>query len=211
MAKTVELLLTESIETLGIVGDVVKVRTGFARNYLLPRDMATVPSEEKIKALASKRAEAERNLAELRKQRESMVEKLDGLELVIERSCNDQGLLYGSVTQQEVATLLQGQGFAIRARDVRLGQTIKRVDSYEIHIKPESDLEAIIKLKVNADRPLEMHKEPVAAEAPVPAAEGAEAEAPAPKAKGKEKAKDAAPAAEEPKVKGKPKAKKADA
>ena len=158
MAKTVELLLTETVESLGIVGDVVKVRTGFARNYLLPRELATAPSEEKIKALATKRADAERHVAEQRQAREQMIEKLDGVEVTLERSCNDQGLLYGSVTQQDVASALNAMGFAVRPRDVRLQTTIKRIDSYEVPIKPESDLEAVVKLWVVADRELNLDK-----------------------------------------------------
>lgn len=155
MPKTQQLLLTENVENLGIVGDVVKVRSGFARNYLLPRELATEPSEEKIQALAARRAEAERQLVELRKQRESMISKLDNYELTLQRACNDQGLLYGSVTQHDIALALRDAGFDVRDRDVRLGQTIKRIDSYEITVKPESDLEASIKVWVVADRKLE--------------------------------------------------------
>ena len=155
MPKTLQLLLTENVENLGIVGDVVKVRSGFARNYLLPRELATEPSEEKVQALAARRAEAERQLIELRKQREGMISKLDNYELTLQRACNDQGLLYGSVTQHDIALALRDAGFDVRDRDVRLGQTIKRIDSYEITVKPESDLEASIKLWVVADRKLE--------------------------------------------------------
>ncbi|MGE3107827.1 MAG: 50S ribosomal protein L9 [Phycisphaerales bacterium] len=158
MAKTLELLLTENVDNLGIVGDVVKVRTGYARNFLLPRSLATTPSEEMIKSLAAKRADAERQLAELRKAREGMIEKLQGFELQLIRSCNDLGILYGAVTQQDIAKALSEKGFGIRARDVRLPHAIKRVDTYEVHIKFESDLEAIVKLWVMPDRKLEEEK-----------------------------------------------------
>ena len=113
MAKSLKLLLTENVDSVGIVGDVVNVRVGFARNFLLPRDLATQPSEEKVKALASKRAEAERMLAEQRKQREATIGKLQGYELSLTRSCNDQGILYGAITQQDVATALGEAGFAV--------------------------------------------------------------------------------------------------
>lgn len=156
MAKTLNLLLTENVENLGIVGDVVKVRSGYARNYLLPRDLATEPTQEKITALAARRAEAEKELAEVRAQREGMINRLDGHEITIERSTNDQGLLYGSVTQKDIAEALQAEGFDVRVRDVRLGQTIKRIDSYEITVKPESDLEATVKVWVVSDRKLDI-------------------------------------------------------
>lgn len=159
MSKTLEVLLTENVEPLGIVGDVVHVKSGYARNYLFPRGYADFPSEEKIKELAARRAEAEKQMAELRAQRASMVERLEDHELTLERACNDQGLLYGSVTQQDIATVLEEQGFMIRARDVRLSHTIKRIDSYEILIKPDQDLEATIKLWVVADRKLDLDDE----------------------------------------------------
>lgn len=156
MAKTIQLLLTETVENLGIVGDVVTVRSGYARNFLLPRQLATDPSEEKIKALAERRAEAERDMAQRRQQRAEMIQKLEGFEATIERSCNDQGLLYGSVTQQDVVSLLAEHGYTLTPRDVRLTQTIKRIDSYEVLIKLDQDLESSIKLWVVSDRPLDL-------------------------------------------------------
>lgn len=152
MPKNVQLLLVESVENLGIVGDVVKVRTGYARNYLLPRQLATTPSEELISSLSAKRAEAERQLAEQRKMREDIVQKLDAGEFTIARPCNDMGVLYGAVTQQDIATMLAEHGHGVRPRDVRLPQAIKRVDKYEVHIRFEADLEAVIKLDVQPDR-----------------------------------------------------------
>lgn len=158
MAKTFNLLLTETVDSLGIVGDVVKVRAGYARNYLLPRDLATTPTDEKIAELAARRAEAQRQIELHRKQRVDMIEKLEGYELTLVRSCNDQGLLYGSVTQADIAEGLAAAGFAVRVRDVRLGQAIKRIDSYEVHIKPEADLEATVKLWVVSDRKLDIDR-----------------------------------------------------
>tara|TARA_R110000782_G_scaffold101029_10_gene187573 strand:- start:70649 stop:71212 length:564 start_codon:yes stop_codon:yes gene_type:complete len=159
-SKHVKLLLTENVDSLGIVGDVVRVRTGYARNYLLPFGLATSPSEELIKDLASKRAEAEKELAALRKSREAMISKLHGQELTMVRACNDQGHLYGSVTQQDIASALQEVGFDIKPREVRLPGTIKRVDTFDIHIKVDSDLGADVKLWVVADRALDADAEP---------------------------------------------------
>lgn len=154
MPKNMKLLLIENVDSLGIVGDVVNVRTGFARNFLLPRGLATTPSEELVASLAAKRAEAERQVALLRTQREETTEKLRGVALELIRSCNDQGILYGAITQQDVATELTGRGYAVKPRDVRLPGSIKRVDSYEIHIKLDSDLDAMIRLTVKPDREL---------------------------------------------------------
>ena len=154
--KNIQLLLKENVENLGIVGDVVNVRLGYARNYLLPRDLAMAPSQDAIDALAEKRKAAEAELARLRGEREAMVEKLQGFELTLERSCNDQGVLYGAVTQQDIAkSLNENPEFQIRPRDVRIAQGIKRIDTYEVSIRPEADLEATIKVWVVADRTIE--------------------------------------------------------
>jgi large subunit ribosomal protein L9 len=155
MARNVKLLLTENVDSLGIVGDIVNVRVGYARNYLLPFGYATTPSDELVAELAEKRAQAEQQLAERRKQREEMIGKLDGQELTLIRACNDQGQLYGSVTQQDIASALKEVGFTVAPREVRLPTTIKRVDTFDIHIKVDTDLEADIKLWVVADRELE--------------------------------------------------------
>ncbi len=158
-SKNVELLLLENVDSLGIVGDVVTVRTGYARNYLLPRGLATAPSQELIAQLADKRAKAEAQRAAMRAEREKMVGKLNDYRLTVTKSCNDQGLLYGSVTQQDIADLLNQQGFQVVPRDVRIGQTIKRVGEFEITVKPERDLEATVVLVVESDSPLEVFDE----------------------------------------------------
>jgi large subunit ribosomal protein L9 len=200
MPKTFQLLLTESVEALGIVGDVVTVRSGFARNFLLPRNLATTPSPEKIAALAVKRADAERHVAEVRKHREEMVEKLEGFQVTLERTTNDQGLLYGSITQQDLANALKTAGFTVRPRDVRITQTIKRIGDYDVTIKPEADLEATVKLHVKSDRVLDLHKHDHPAEAPAAASPDA---AHAAEAEEKPKGKKAKPAEAPEPVKGK--------
>jgi large subunit ribosomal protein L9 len=154
MAKSLKLLLVENVESLGIVGDVVNVRTGYARNYLLPRSLATQPSDDKIKELAGKRAVAQKEVEALRSARVALNDKLKGTELTLIRSCNDQGILYGAITQQDLAASLKEQGFAVNARDIRIPQTIKRVDSFDIHVKLDTDLDQIIKVHVKPDRDL---------------------------------------------------------
>lgn len=149
--KTVELLLVENVESLGIVGDVVNVKTGYARNYLLPMGFATEPSEELMGQLAERRKEAQEQMAALRADREKMVSSIDGTTLTVERACNDQGHLYGSVTQQDISALVAAMGHPVRDRDVRLGQVIKRVGEYDVVVKPEQDLEATVRLVVEPE------------------------------------------------------------
>ena len=155
MARDITLLLLENVDNLGIVGDVVKVKAGYARNYLLPRELATAPDDELIKQLAARRAEAEKEVATLRASREEMAGKLDGQEITMVRACNDQGVLYGAVTQQDIAKALQTLGFDVKPREVRLPFAMKRIDNYEVLLKFAADLESHIRVFVEPDRTID--------------------------------------------------------
>ena len=154
--KNVELLLLDNVSNLGIVGDVVKVKTGYARNYLLPMGLATTPSDAAVKRLAARRAEVAAEMAKLRKEQEALIEKINDFELTLERSANDQGVLYGGVTQHEIAEALRAEGFdMIEDRHVRIGDQIKRLDSYHIPVVIDKELKAEIKLWIVSDKPAE--------------------------------------------------------
>lgn len=173
MTKSLKLLLIENVDSLGIVGDVVSVRSGYARNFLIPRALATQPSEDKVKELASRRVTAQKQVEDQRSGRIALNEKLKGVELTLVRACNDMGILYGAVTQQDLAAALKEQGFHVLARDVRIPQTIKRIDHFDIHIKLDSDLDQTVKVHIKPDRELANNA------AGAPGAEGAEGAGPA--------------------------------
>ena len=153
--KQIDLLLLDNVANLGIVGDVVKVKAGYARNFLVPRGLATIPTEGAIQRLAARRAEVEAELKALREKNEGIIAKLEGHEITMMRSENEQGILYGGVTQHEIAEMLREEGFAIEDRHVRIGDQIKRLDSYEIPVVIEKDLKTEIKLWVVSDKPAE--------------------------------------------------------
>ena len=154
--KQIELLLLDNVSNLGIVGDVVKVKPGYARNYLLPHGLATPPSAPAIKRLAARRAEVAAEMAQIRKEHESLIEKINEFELTVMRSANEQGVLYGGVTQHEIAQCLRDEGFGmIEDRHVRVGDQIKRLDSYQIPVVIDKELKAEIKLWVVSDKPAE--------------------------------------------------------
>lgn len=155
MARPVELLLLRTIENLGIVGDIVKVRAGFARNYLLPHALAETPTPEKIEALKDARAKAQANVNAQRATREATIQKLDGYTLKLVRSCNDQGLLYGSTTQRDISDALVAVGFPVDMRAVRLATPFRRIGSYHCTIQFDRDLKVDITIDVAADRQLE--------------------------------------------------------
>lgn len=173
--KQIELLLLDNVDNLGIVGDVVKVRPGYARNFLLPRALATKPSQGAIARLADRRAKVEAEMKARRSDMEKLVERLAGHELTMQRAANEQGILYGGVSQHDVAEALRAEGFAVEDRFVRLGEQIKRLDSYQIPVVIEKDLKTEIKLWVVSDKPaeeLEAEAQPAAEEAGVGAADG---------------------------------------
>ena len=153
--KNIQLLLNESIEHLGIVGDVVTVKPGYARNYLLPLGIAEVPTEEKIEALKELRKTAKAELEALRAQRVDTIGKLGNIVVKLTRSCNDQGVLYGSVTQRDISDALGEGDLMVDERAVRLNQPIRHVGSYTVLIQFERDLKAEIGIEVLADRTLD--------------------------------------------------------
>lgn len=158
-AKKVKLLLNRNVEDLGIVGDIVKVRPGFARNYLLPQALAEAPTPSKIERLKEARAAAMAELARLRQDREGLIARMKDVAITIQRSCNDQGLLYGSVTQRDISDALMTAGYGVDVRAVRLSQSIRRVGDYHVPIQFDKDLRADITLKVEPDRAFIEEKE----------------------------------------------------
>lgn len=196
MARTIELLLLRNVENLGIVGDVVDVKPGYARNYLLPHALAEHPTAEKIDSLKDARAKAQAELAALRKNREQTITKLTEHKITLVRSCNDQGVLYGSITQRDIADALAAEGFHVDMRSVRLSQPFRRIGSYHCLIQFERDLKADITIDVKADRVLEsmIEAERAAREAAEAAKESDESPAPKSEKPAKEPAAEAKPA-----------------
>jgi large subunit ribosomal protein L9 len=176
--RKVELLLNRTIENLGLVGDVVKVKPGFARNYLLPHGFAEAPTPEKIEALKHLRAAAQAELAKLRAAREALIARMEGVSIKLIRSVNDQGVLYGAVTQRDISDQLVADGYTVDMRAVRLQNPIRRIGSYSCIIQLDRDLKTEVGIEVLPDRTLEIMTAAADAEEAAPAPE-AEAEAPA--------------------------------
>jgi large subunit ribosomal protein L9 len=120
-----EVILLERIEKLGQMGDVVNVRSGFARNYLLPQKKAVTANEESRKQFEAKRAQLEAQNLERRKDAEQVAKKLDGLFVVMIRQAGDAGQLYGSVNARDIANAVTEAGFTVERRQINLDQPIK--------------------------------------------------------------------------------------
>ncbi|MCL4210335.1 MAG: 50S ribosomal protein L9 [Phycisphaeraceae bacterium] len=157
--KSLELLLIENVENLGIVGDVVKVRSGYARNFLLPHGLAEAPTKKRLAELQERRKRVQEELAQQRQARVALHARMAGLEVRITRSCNDQGMLYGSVSQRDISDALIEAGYDVPIRAVRLGQPIKRVGDYHVPIQFERDLRCDITLHVDPDHAIGEERE----------------------------------------------------
>ncbi|RLS22263.1 MAG: 50S ribosomal protein L9 [Planctomycetota bacterium] len=154
-SKKIELLLNRTIENLGLVGDVVKVKPGFARNYLLTHGFAEAPTQEKIEALKDRRAQAQAELSKLRSEREALMARMEGAAIKLIRSVNDQGVLYGAVTQRDISDQLVVDGFMVDMRAVRLQNPIRRIGQYSCLIQLDRDLKTELTIDVLPDRALE--------------------------------------------------------
>ncbi len=189
MSRSTKVLLSESVRHVGRVGDVVDVKPGFARNYLIPKGLAVEPTKANLKKVEERKKEIERQEKELRAKQEQIISKLNGLEIALERRANEQGHLFGSVTATDIALALEGQGFAVEASDINLPGKLDMIEKYTVEVKFADDLSTDIKVWVAPDADSkaamdEFAKTKAAAEAekaaaaaaatPAPAAESAE-------------------------------------
>lgn len=151
MSKNVKLLLKESIRSVGRVGDVVEVSAGYARNYLLPHDLAVEPTPNNLKKVEARKQEIEKVERERREQQAALIGQLAGVEVMLERRANEMGHLYGAVSATEISKALQAQGFNILPDDVNLPGKLDRINTYPVMIRFTDELQAEIKVWVNPD------------------------------------------------------------
>jgi large subunit ribosomal protein L9 len=151
MPTSIKLLLKESIKHVGKVGDVVEVSPGYARNYLLPQDLAVKPTPGNIKKIELRRQEIEKQEREHRAQQAALIKQLEKVEVNLDRRANEQGKLFGSVSATDIAKALQGQGYNVQPDDVFLHGKLDRVADFLVTIKFADDLTTDIKVWVHAD------------------------------------------------------------
>jgi large subunit ribosomal protein L9 len=143
-----KVLLCEDVEKLGWYGDVVDVKESYARNYLLPQRMAIVPSEAKIKAMANEKAKrAEQRQITIDNLKKAS-QAVNGAEAVIAAKANEQGHLFGSVTESQIATNLRQQGYEVADKHVRLDEHIKDVGQHTVKIEFAANITAVVKVTV---------------------------------------------------------------
>jgi large subunit ribosomal protein L9 len=151
MSNNVKLLLKESIKNVGKVGDVVEVSAGYARNYLLPNDLAVQPTAGNVKKIEERRKEIEKQEREKREQQAALIKQLETVEVTLERRANEQGHLFGSVTATDIAKALQAQGYNIEPDDISLPGKLDRIEKYNVRVSFAEDLATEIKVWVAPD------------------------------------------------------------
>ena len=145
-----KLILTENIETLGQIGDIVKVAPGYARNYLLPKGLAIEATAKNAKALDhAKRQMAYKKNKALESSR-NLAEKLSAVNVTLSHKAGEEGKLFGSVTTMEIAEFLKAQGFDIDRKKIVLPEAIKQVGEYTLTVKIHPEVSASIKVTVTA-------------------------------------------------------------
>ncbi|MFP4570150.1 50S ribosomal protein L9 [Rhodosalinus sp.] len=143
-----QVILLERVAKLGQMGEVVEVKPGFARNYLLPQGKALSASKANIAAFEGRKAELEARNLETRKEAEALAKKLDGERFVVIRQASDGGALYGSVTTRDAADAAKEAGVTLDRKQVQIERPIKELGLHKVTVRLHPEVEAEITLNV---------------------------------------------------------------
>ena len=160
-----QVLLREDIDNLGARGEIVRVKAGYARNYLLPRQLAVEATASNVKQIEGERAALAKREAKERSTAELQANQLKNLTLKFERKVGEAGVLYGSVTSMDIAHELQNQGYEIDRRKIVLREPIKRFGSYHVPMRLHRDVTVDIPVTVLGEGGVEVDVEALEAEA----------------------------------------------
>jgi large subunit ribosomal protein L9 len=174
-----DVILLEHVENLGQMGDTVKVKPGFARNYLLPQKKALRANEDNKKIFETQRAELEARNLDRKKEAEAAAKKIDGQSFVVIRQASELGVLYGSVSTRDIAAAASDQGVKIERGQVRIDKPLKSLGVFPVRISLHPEVDAAVQINIarskdEAERqargeeviasPAESHEEEEAAE-----------------------------------------------
>jgi large subunit ribosomal protein L9 len=148
MPATIQVILQHDVDKVGKSGDVVKVRPGFARNFLLPRSLAVPATSAQVHRIEHEKAVAVAKGEKLKKEAREQAAKLTSLEIKMPRAVGEDDKLFGSVTAKEIESAYKAKGFDVDRRKMHLPEPIKQLGSYEIPLKLLSDVTATLKVHV---------------------------------------------------------------
>ncbi|MHC4985774.1 MAG: 50S ribosomal protein L9 [Planctomycetota bacterium] len=139
-----KVLLNQDVPKLGHIGDVVDVKNGYARNYLLPRGLAVEPTVANLKAIEAARAKRMEELAREKAEMESQADAVRGREVTIAARANEEGHLYGSVGPAQIAAAMAAEGAFVDAELIHLDEPIRQLDKYDVAVKFSDSVQATI-------------------------------------------------------------------
>jgi len=145
----IRLILKDEVYGLGEPGDLVSVKPGYARNFLLPQGKAEIATEGRVKAFEHQKAVIAEKRAKEMKDVEAMKSKIEMLHLEFEAQAGDGGRLFGSITAAQIADQLAEKGFEIDRRKIELKEPIKTLGDHQVELKIRREVRASLKLKVN--------------------------------------------------------------
>jgi large subunit ribosomal protein L9 len=147
MAHT-KVLLREDVDDLGARGEIVRVRAGYARNYLLPRNLAVEATTGNVKGIEQERAALLKKEAKERATAEGQSQQMSSLVLEFKRKAGEQGALYGSVTSMDVAEALKERGYEIDRHRIHMREPLKRLGEYTVPVRLHREVTIDLKVKV---------------------------------------------------------------
>ena len=148
-----EVILLEKVQRLGVLGDRVSVKAGYARNFLIPKGIAVAATPKNLVEFEARREELERREAEALAAAGDRAAVLEGVEITVHRKAGESGRLFGSVGPADIALALAESGHDITRQEVRMpdGDTIRQIGEYDVSIHVSTDVDASIRLKVEPE------------------------------------------------------------
>ncbi|HRU06049.1 MAG TPA: 50S ribosomal protein L9 [Candidatus Brocadiia bacterium] len=143
-----QVLLRKNVEKLGQIGDIVNVKLGYARNFLLPRGFAMEVTPVNLKVAEAEKRKHQEMLKKRDEELAQLAKRLNGASVTISSAANAEGHLFGSVSAQQIATALSDEGFAVDAKMLQLADPLKEVGVYDVVIQLKADLTATCKVWV---------------------------------------------------------------
>lgn len=148
MATTLQVILQSDVDNVGKSGDLVKVRPGFARNFLIPRSLAVPATTAAINRISHEKAVAVAKADKAKKEAQGLAEKISGLKITISRPVGDDDRLFGSVTAKDIENEVKKTGLAFDRKKMHLADAIKALGTYEVPVKLMADVSATLKVEV---------------------------------------------------------------
>lgn len=146
-----QVILREDIEKLGKIGDLVKVKDGFGRNFLIPKKKAIEATPKNVKAMDHAKKMVSDRLRKLKKEAAADAENIKALSLTIKAKVGEEGKLFGSVTTMDIAEVAAAQGVKIDKRKIHLEEPIKRLGEFTVSVKLHADVAVDLKVSVIAE------------------------------------------------------------